>query len=384
MTTFFAVATAIVVAVHFYIWTRLVRDTALPPPWRLIASLALVLLAASIPTLFMLRGEPAVRNVMAWPVYVWMGMMFILFFLILATDIGRLVIWIVSKLGGGPPADPERRLAVSRMVGGAVAALATAAGASALVSAMGRVGVKSVEIPLRRLPLNLDGFKIVQLTDLHVGPTIGRNFIEDIVARTNSLAPDLIAITGDLVDGSVAELRDAVAPLSDLRAPHGVFFVTGNHEYYAGVTSWLPHIETLGIRVLRNERVSIGEGPNSFDLAGIDDWSSTGLAPGHGPDLPRALEGRDPNRELVLLAHQPRAVIQAAELGVGVQLSGHTHGGQIWPWTYMVYLQQPFVAGLGREKDTHIYVSRGTGYWGPPMRLFAPSEITKVVLRSVV
>jgi len=384
MTTFFAVATAIVVAVHFYIWSRLVRDTALPPPWRAIATVAVVLLGLSIPTMFLLRREPVVRDVLKWPVYVWMGMMFILFVLLLASDVGRLVIWIVNKLAGAPPTDPERRLAVSRMVGGAVAALATAAGGTALASALGRVGVKSVEIPLRRLPVGLDGFKIVQLTDLHIGPTIGRRFIEDIVTQTNALAPDLIAITGDLVDGSVAELRDAVEPLRDLRAPQGVFFVTGNHEYYSGVARWLPHLETLGIRVLRNQRVQIGEGANSFDLAGIDDFNSTGLAPGHGPDLPRALDRRDPNRELVLLAHQPRAVIQAAELGVGLQLSGHTHGGQIWPWTYMVYLQQPFVAGLGREKDTHIYVSRGTGYWGPPMRLFSPSEITKVVLRSVV
>src|SRR5262249_19688202 len=230
----------------------------------------------------------------------------------------------------------------------------------------------------------MDGFTVAQITDCHVGSMLGREFLAEVVESINAMKPDLVAITGDLVDGGVDELAAAVAPLADLRAKHGVYFVTGNHEYYSGVEAWMAHLPSLGIRVLRNERVAIGEGEVSFDLAGIDDWNARGMAPGHGPDLRGVLAGRDPRRELVLLAHQPRAVIEAAALGVGLQLSGHTHGGQIWPWTYFVYLQQPFVAGLGRERDTHIYVSRGTGFWGPPMRLLAPAEITKVVLRSVV
>jgi predicted MPP superfamily phosphohydrolase len=181
----------------------------------------------------------------------------------------------------------------------------------------------------------------------------------------------------------VAELRDAIAPIAGLRARHGVYFVTGNHEYYSGVDAWLAELTRLGVRVLRNERVEIGGGDASFDLAGIDDWSSRGMAPGHGPDLPRALDGRDPARELVLLAHQPRAVHEAAARGVGLQLSGHTHGGQIWPWGFAVRLQQPYVLGLSREGRTHIYVSPGTGYWGPPMRLGTRGEITRVILRAV-
>jgi hypothetical protein len=336
-----------------------------------------VLLFASIPALFILRWDPTVRDVLKWPVYVWLGFMFILFFILLGVDVIRLVVWIAARLGGAPPADPERRRLLARIVGGAVATLATGAGVSAVSSALGRVRVKEVEIPLRRLPATMDGFTIVQLTDVHLGSMLGRPFIEEIVATANGLGADLVAITGDLVDGSVDYLRDAVAPLAALRSKHGVYFVTGNHEYYAGAEQWLAHLPTLGIRPLMNERVSIGDGDVSFDLAGIEDF-------GARPDLPRALSGRDPKRELVLLAHQPRAVIEAADYGVGLQLSGHTHGGQIWPWTYLVYLQQPFVAGLGRERDTHIYVSRGTGFWGPPMRLLAPAEITKVVLRSVV
>jgi predicted MPP superfamily phosphohydrolase len=170
-----------------------------------------------------------------------------------------------------------------------------------------------------------------------------------------------------------------VAPLGTLAAKHGVFFVTGNHEYYAGADEWIAHLPTLGVRVLRNERVSVGGGADSFDLAGVDDYNAHGF-PGHGPDLQRAVSGRDPSRELVLLAHQPREVHRAAEHGVGLQLSGHTHGGQIWPWNFAVKLQQPYVAGLVRHKTTQLYVSRGTGYWGPPMRLGAPAEITQLVL----
>ncbi len=380
----FSVATSIVIAVHVYIWFRLVRDTALPPPWRALATAALVVLCVSIPAMFLLRGHPEVRELLKWPVYVWLGFMFIFFFTLLASDVARLVAWIGGRLGGSPPTDPARRLWLSRIIGGSVATLAGGAGAAAMVSALGHVKVKEVEIPLRRLPATMDGFTLVQITDVHIGSMLGQKFVADVVASVNALDADLVAITGDLVDGSVEDLAPAVAPLAELRSRHGVYFVTGNHEYYSGVEGWEAHLPSLGIRVLRNERVTIGEGEVSFDLAGIDDWNARGMAPGHGPDLPRALAGRDPSRELVLLAHQPRAVIEAAALGVGLQLSGHTHGGQIWPWTYLVYLQQPFVAGLGRERDTHIYVSRGTGFWGPPMRLLAPAEITKVVLRSVV
>ncbi len=202
-------------------------------------------------------------------------------------------------------------------------------------------------------------------------------------SATNSLAPDLVAITGDLVDGTVGQLAAAIEPLARLKAPHGVYFVTGNHEYFSGAEAWLKELNRLGIRVLRNERVSIGNGTVGFDLAGVDDRSAVhygGLPPEEA--LGRALLDRDPGRELVLLAHQPRTLLDAAPFGIGLQLSGHTHGGQMWPFNFVVELQQPFVAGLHRRGGSQIYVSRGTGYWGPPMRLGAPAEITEIRLES--
>jgi predicted MPP superfamily phosphohydrolase len=246
------------------------------------------------------------------------------------------------------------------------------------------VAVKRVEVPLRRLPKNLDGTTIVQLTDVHIGPTIDRDFVEEVVFTVNHLTPDVVAITGDLVDGSVEMLRAHVAPLGKLATKHGVYFVTGNHEYYSGCNEWCAELERLGIRVLRNERVSIGSEAESFDLAGINDFQARRIPGETGPDLGKALSGRDPERELVLLAHQPKAIHEAERLGVGLQLSGHTHGGQIWPWKFLVGLTQPVVSGLERIGSAFVYVSNGTGYWGPPMRLGAPAEITQVVLKRAV
>jgi hypothetical protein len=235
---------------------------------------------------------------------------------------------------------------------------------------------------LARLPKALDGLTIAQLSDVHIGPSLGSRFLKDVVRTVNELSPDLVAITGDLVDGSVEQLGGIVAELANLQSRHGTFFVTGNHEYYSGAQSWCDELSSLGIRVLRNERVAIEQDGHGFDLAGIDDAQAARFGNGHGADLGRAILGRDPTRELVLLAHQPKAVVEAQEHGVGLQLSGHTHGGQLWPFNWLVKLQQPVVAGLEMIGKTWIYVSCGTGYWGPPMRLGAPAEVTQIVLRS--
>jgi uncharacterized protein len=237
--------------------------------------------------------------------------------------------------------------------------------------------VKEVPVHLDGLPSQLDGFRLVQISDLHIGALLHRGWVEGVVERVLGARPDAVAITGDLVDGSVDELRNHVAPLAALAsAPHGAFFVTGNHEYYSGVAQWLRHLPTLGIRPLENERLELAPG---LDLAGIHDASGTGLR-GYAPDLDRALAGRVKGRPLVLLAHQPRQFAEAARKGVSLTLSGHTHGGQIWPFSWIVAIVQPYLAGLHRSGEAQIYVSRGTGFWGPPMRVFAPPEITVLTL----
>jgi len=375
--------------VHRYLWVRLVRDAMLPQPWHRIGTIAIISLGVALPVLIPLaRVLPRkVAVPIASVVYGWMGVMFMLFILVLAGDVVRLVVASAGKLvqaaqagTSTPPVDPDRRAMFGRGLA-AFAAIGAAVGAAwGVREALGHVRIKPITVSLARLPESMNGLVVAQITDVHVGPTIGRGFIEDVVARTNALSPDVIVITGDLVDGSVEDLREHVAPLAGLKAKMGVYFVTGNHEYYSGVDEWIPELERLGIRVLRNERVELRRGDDAIDLAGIDDHSSGRFGNGHGPNLAGALRGRDPKRELLLLAHQPRAIVEASTLGVGLQLSGHTHGGQIFPWNFAVRLQQPYVAGLHKHGDAQIYVSNGTGYWGPPMRVGSPAEITKVTL----
>lgn len=381
----FVVMGSLVVGVHYYLYRRLALDTQLPDRWRAMARWALIVLAAGLPLTFLLsRALPlAWGRVILQPWYVWMGMFFLLFWLLLASDAARLLLWASSKVFGTEGlADPGRRRLFARAVAGGALALVTGSAAYALRQALGLLVVRRVEVPLPQLPAALDGFTIVQLTDLHIGVNRSGAFLEEVVRRTNALQPDLVAITGDLVDGSVPQLADDVAHLARLKSKHGTFFVTGNHEYYSGAPEWVAHLPKLGMRVLRNERVTISRGGARFDLVGVDDYNARGMAPGHLHDPERALRGRDPARASVLLAHQPRSVVAAAKHGVGLVLAGHTHGGQIWPMHHLVHLQQPYVRGLDRHEGTWIYVSAGTGFWGPPFRLGSTAEITQVVLRA--
>jgi hypothetical protein len=379
---FIAVAVGLLGGIHYYLWARLVRDPRWGGPWGTVGGTLLALLLVSVPlSLILGRGPGDLRRGLVWTGYIWLGVMFLLLTVIVSTDLLRLLAAVGRRVAAAPPIDLQRRTLLARLTAATTGLLAGGLAAAALRSVRKPVEVRRVRVALDRLPPEQDGFRIVQLTDVHVGPTIGRSFVEQIVARANELQPDLIAITGDLVDGGVPELAPAIEPFGGLRAPHGVFFVTGNHEYFSGAEPWLNELNRLGIRVLRNERVAIGNGGTGFDLAGVDDRSAAhhgGLAPEAA--LARALAGRDQRRELVLLAHQPRTLLDASSFDVGLQLSGHTHGGQMWPFNFLVQLQQPFVAGLHRRGRSQIYVSRGTGYWGPPMRLAAPAEITEIRL----
>jgi predicted MPP superfamily phosphohydrolase len=238
-----------------------------------------------------------------------------------------------------------------------------------------------VDIPIEGLPPSLQGFAIAQISDVHVGPTIRRRFVERLVVRVNDLKADLIAVTGDLVDGSVEQLSSHTAPLSNLSARNGAFFVTGNHEYYSGEPAWTREIRRLGLTVLKNEHVVLRHDGALLVLAGVDDIGAHHFDPAQSSDPAAALRGAPSGAGVrILLAHQPSSAAAAAEAGFDVQISGHTHGGQFWPWNHFVRFFQPFTAGLHRLKALWIYVSSGTGYWGPPNRFGVPSEITRIRL----
>jgi uncharacterized protein len=250
-----------------------------------------------------------------------------------------------------------------------------------LIIARRRPGIVEIKIPVVDLPLALHGFSIAQISDLHVGPTIKRGFVEGIVQQTNDLKADMIAVTGDLVDGSVQQLSTHTAPLAGLKARHGAYFVTGNHEYYSGERAWTAEIRRLGLRVLKNEHVVLKHDGASLVLAGVTDISAHHFDPAQRSDPATALRGAPGDAGAkVLLAHQPSSAMAAANAGFDVQISGHTHGGQFWPWNLFIHLFQPFSGGLHRLKNLWIYVSRGTGYWGPPNRFGVPSEITRIRL----
>ncbi|MBK9262086.1 MAG: metallophosphoesterase [Polyangiaceae bacterium] len=372
--------TTFVGAIHYYLWHRLLRATRVGDRLKRLGTRIIVGFGIAMPSaMFLVQILPRPLGAVAsFVVYTWMGFAGLLASFLIAAEVPRLAVALTSRLLSGQPIDASRRTFLSRIIAGIAGVFTLGLSGAGVAEALGEVALKRVKVALRKWPKELAGMRIVQLTDVHIGPMIGREWLEGIVARVNELDADIVVITGDLVDGSVEALREHVAPLAQLRSKRGVYFVTGNHEYYSGVKSWVEHLGQLGLRVLRNEHVTIGEGAASFDLAGVDDHTGSQFDKDHGVDVAKALAGRDPTRECILLAHQPKEVIDAAKFGVGLQISGHTHGGQVFPATLLVRLQQPFVAGLDRLGDTQIYVSRGTGYWGPPMRVGAPAEIAVI------
>lgn len=277
---------------------------------------------------------------------------------------------------GTPTPTPTRRLFVSRIVAGAAAAAAVGTVGYGTYGVLRGPGVKRVTVPLAKLPRGAQGYRIAVVSDIHLSPVLGRGFAQKVVDTINSTQPDLIAVVGDLVDGSVKDLGPAAAPLAGLRARHGSYFVTGNHEYFSGAEQWVEEVRRLGLRPLENDRTELPW----FDLAGVNDIA--GESEGQGPDFARALGDRDTARACVLLAHQPVQIHDAVDHGVDLQLSGHTHGGQLWPGNFIAEAANPTVAGLERYGDTQLYVSRGAGAWGPPTRVGAPSDITVIELAS--
>ena len=337
-----------------------------------------VLLAASALTLpfgFQTRRAGTARPIerlLGWSGLVAMGLFSSLFVLTALRDGALVVQGLIAWLSPGALSAPVFPLVSARAVPIA-ALLVTVWG---FFNARRTAAVVRVDVPIENLPPPLEGFSIAQISDVHVGPTIKRPYVEAIVAAVNALDADMVAVTGDLVDGSVGELAEHVAPLARLRSREGSYFVTGNHEYYSGAAAWVGELRRLGLTVLMNEHVVLRRGDATIVVAGVTDFNAGHFDRAGASDPRQALAGSPPASLRLLLAHQPRSAEAAEAAGFDLQLSGHTHGGQFLPWNFLVRLQQPFTAGLGRWRRMWVYTSRGTGYWGPPKRFGAPSEIT--------
>jgi predicted MPP superfamily phosphohydrolase len=379
--SFFTRAIVIGVLLHVYVGLRILPELPVGAPIKVAAACALVASCFLIPLSMLVRRfdhRPSFDRV-AWIGLLDMGLFSSLLVFTILRDVALASALTVDALW--PGALSLDRWRVDTAVG--VVALAAVSTVIGFVNARRRAKVVTVDVPIAELPAALDGLTIVQISDIHVGPTIKARYVDAIVDAVNRLDPDVIAVTGDIVDGSVAQLAGHTQPLGRLTARYGAYLVTGNHEYYSGAAQWIAEFKRLGLRVLLNEHVVLEHNGTPFIIAGVTDYSAGQFNEAHRSDPAAALADAPSGVDLkVLLAHQPRTALAAADAGYTLQLSGHTHGGQFFPWNFFVRLQQPFTAGLAKLDSLWVYTSRGTGYWGPPKRLGAPSEITRLRLVS--
>jgi len=377
--SFFARIIVIGILLHVYVGIRIIPELPVDAAVKWLCALWLVLSVLLIPMGMIARTiqRQPLGDRLAWAGLLALGFFSSLLVLTFARELILLIALIIDAVS--PQTLDAARWQVDSAI--AVPLLALLSTAVGFINARRRARVVSIDVPIDDLPRALDGFTIVQISDIHVGPTIKRGYVDAIVDAVNRLQPDLIAVTGDVVDGSVEHLSDHTRPLSRLSARHGAYLVTGNHEYYSGADAWIAEFQRLGLHVLLNEHVVVEHDGAQAVIAGVTDYSAGHFDPAHQSDPVAALEGAPGDVLIkVLLAHQPRTAEAAADAGFTLQLSGHTHGGQFFPWNFAVRLQQPFVAGLSRLDNLWVYTSRGTGYWGPPKRLGAPSEITRLRL----
>jgi predicted MPP superfamily phosphohydrolase len=416
MVIFLGIVLIVVFGIHFYLWWRLFRSTTRPGSrvrrigvWLIVAA-DLILIS----TLILTRLD-AKLGWLAAIGYIWLAVMF---YLLVTLAVLEIPAAIAKRLAARPArkAAPDagtikpgaligtgdlentanddrpqpdvtdedasdgrttRRLFIARTAAITAGVVAVGTTGYGVTQALGAPRIKRRQIALAKLPRSMDGYRIALVSDIHLGPLAGVQHTTRIVEALNSMDADIVAVVGDLVDGTVEELGAAAQPLSKLHHKNGAYFVTGNHEYFSGFEPWLAEVADLGMKPLRNQRVEL---PGGLDLAGVNDVTGEGFD--DGPDFAKALGDRDPNKAVVLLAHQPIQVEQAAKFGVDLQLSGHTHGGQMAPFNLIVGLQQPVISGYDVIDGTQIYVTNGAGFWGPPVRVGAPPDVTLIELRT--
>lgn len=432
LVAFVALLLTVLGLMNYYIWRRAVRSTTRAGSrgrrigtWLIVAAF----LSTGVAQLASALVSPDVARPLAWVGFSWLGFAFYFFLFLLLGELVRLALRIfgagrqmavvhapasaevpdavpqaaavavvapasaghgevrtaeADRTSGSSTSDDERevnrRLFLARSIAAGAGVAAAGVGGYGITRALADPVVRRVRVQIAGLDPGLAGFRIALFADAHLGAMRRRAVLEKVVDTVNGVEPDMVAVLGDLIDGSVAELGRDVAPMTGLQSPYGTYFVTGNHEYYAGAQEWIDYLPDLGVRVLRNERLAIERDGAAFDLAGVNDINGEDFD--DPPDYDQALGGRRSDRPVVLLVHQPVNVDLAVDYGVDLQLSGHTHAGQMWPFHYVIAAQQGAVSGLTRIEDTQLYVTAGTGFWGPPMRVGADPEVVVIELNS--
>ncbi|MFH1965423.1 MAG: metallophosphoesterase [Acidobacteriota bacterium] len=366
-----------------YLGFRLVKPLALSPSWTKVLW-ALLYLPLLVPPIFFLRrnlDNEALSQFLEVTVLTSLAFYSFLLGLALLRDTTGMLLYSLSKILKKPDlalfsSDQILKSSCLTIIGASVLMIGLG-----LFNALSIPGIKEVEVPVTGLHPDLDGFRIVQLTDLHVDELKRKRYFEEITRAVTGINPDITVITGDLADGSIETCSPRTEPLRGL--PEETYFITGNHDYYAGYENWIKHTASLGFRILLDEYTVIERGSARILLAGVTDPAATGLFPDRPRGVEVAVQGAPATDFRILLAHQPKEIYDAEKFGFDLQLSGHTHGGQFFPWNYVIGFFHPYVKGLNRHGNMWIYVSQGTGFWGPPIRLGTSSEITLLTLRRI-
>ena len=385
---FFIIAIGVLWLMHGYVAWRIIPTLGISSSQTILAYTAVFILSLLpiIPIVLRMSGnESKLIDKFSFVGYTSLGFFTLSFFIFVAKDlVFQLIALFGHIINEDNPFDNSKRDFIKKSISISMITLAGSATVYGFYSARKGPFIIKHDIYIKNLPEAFENFSIVQISDLHVGPTIKRPYVEDVLEKISHLNPDLIAVTGDLVDGSVKYLKSDLQPLKDMIAPYGTFFVTGNHEYYSGVDQWLDETDRLGMKNLINTNEIISKSGDEIAIAGITDLNAHQINLSHRSDPELALASLPKDIIKIVLAHQPNSIHAVHKVGADLQLSGHTHGGQFWPFTYPVKLASTYIAGYYDHFGTQIYVNRGTGYWGPPLRIGVPAEITLIRLKKKV